>query len=150
MARSQRSQPHLGDDYLVTLARSARVDVLVSGDADLVDLEDPRRPVRTPRELIELLDRFEGPRGRTSFSRAWGAVESAPEALHATLRVEDSLFWPQVISDQLRPGEEVRLQLTPCELAIQVRGGPGARGLGRTRSSRPLPTSAMSVTPTGC
>lgn len=44
------------DDYLVDLARAAGVDVLVSGDSDLLDMENPRPPVRTPRGLIEILD----------------------------------------------------------------------------------------------
>lgn len=46
------------DDYLVTLARAARVAVLVSGDADLVDIPDGRPPVATPRALVEALDRM--------------------------------------------------------------------------------------------
>ncbi|HKY48054.1 MAG TPA: putative toxin-antitoxin system toxin component, PIN family [Acidimicrobiia bacterium] len=53
--------PDPDDDYLVTLARSVRADLLVSGDADLVDLQDPSPPVLTPRQLIDLLDRIEGP-----------------------------------------------------------------------------------------
>ena len=50
-----------GDDYLVSLARDARAVILVSGDSDLVDLVDPRPPVRTPRALIDLLDQIEHP-----------------------------------------------------------------------------------------
>ena len=53
--------PDPDDDYLVTLARSVRADILVSGDADLIDLRDPSPPVLTPRALIELLDRIEAP-----------------------------------------------------------------------------------------
>ena len=51
--------PDPDDDYLVTLARSARADLLVSGDSDLVELPNPKPPVLTPRALIELLDRIE-------------------------------------------------------------------------------------------
>ena len=47
------------DDYLITLARVARADVLVSGDSDIVDLVDPDPPTRTPRALVELLDQIE-------------------------------------------------------------------------------------------
>ena len=53
--------PDPGDDYLVSLARDARADLLVSGDSDLVDPVDPRPPVRTPRALIDLLDQIERP-----------------------------------------------------------------------------------------
>ncbi|GIU93189.1 MAG: PIN domain-containing protein [Acidimicrobiia bacterium] len=53
--------PDPDDDYLVTLARTVRANVLVSGDADLVDLEDPVPPVLTPRQLIDLLDQIERP-----------------------------------------------------------------------------------------
>lgn len=43
------------DDYLVALARMARADALISGDADLTDLDlaDPR--VLTPRQLLDEL-----------------------------------------------------------------------------------------------
>lgn len=51
--------PDPDDDYLVTLARAAHVDVLVSGDSDLVDLDDPVPPVATPRAVIDLLDKAE-------------------------------------------------------------------------------------------
>ena len=51
--------PDPDDDYLVTLARAARADVLVSGDSDLTDLNDPYPPVATPRGLVVLLDRTE-------------------------------------------------------------------------------------------
>lgn len=51
--------PDPDDDYLVTLASAARADILVSGDSDLVDLPDPYPPVRTPRALVETLDRIE-------------------------------------------------------------------------------------------
>lgn len=46
------------DDYLVTLARSARASVLVSGDSDLTGIATPHPRVLTPRELIEALDRL--------------------------------------------------------------------------------------------
>ena len=42
-----------GDDYLVAFARAARVDSLVTGDRDLLELVDAGVAVITPRELIE-------------------------------------------------------------------------------------------------
>jgi len=45
----------LGDDYLVALARAALVDALVTGDRDLLELEDIGVAVLTPRELVERL-----------------------------------------------------------------------------------------------
>ena len=44
-----------GDDYLVALARAARVDALVTGDRDLLEMEDIGVAVITPRELVERL-----------------------------------------------------------------------------------------------
>jgi uncharacterized protein len=44
-----------GDDYLVAFARAARVDALVRGDRDLLELVDAGVAVITPRELIERL-----------------------------------------------------------------------------------------------
>ena len=43
-----------GDEYLVDLARAAAADVLVSGDAHLLDLRD-RLPVMTPAEFLTTL-----------------------------------------------------------------------------------------------
>jgi uncharacterized protein len=43
------------DDYLVALARAARVDALVTGDRDLLVLEDIGVAVITPRALVEEL-----------------------------------------------------------------------------------------------
>ena len=46
--------PDPADDYVVALAREARADVIVSGDAHLTKLElDP--PVLTPREFLDRL-----------------------------------------------------------------------------------------------
>ena len=42
-----------GDDYLVALARAAAADCIVSGDAHLLELEDPRPPVLTPRAFLD-------------------------------------------------------------------------------------------------
>lgn len=42
------------DEYLIDLARAARVDALVTGDAHLVGLRE-QLPVRTPREFLESL-----------------------------------------------------------------------------------------------
>jgi predicted nucleic acid-binding protein len=43
------------DDYLVALAGAAVVDALVTGDRDLVELEDIGVAVITPRELVDRL-----------------------------------------------------------------------------------------------
>jgi putative PIN family toxin of toxin-antitoxin system len=47
--------PDRDDDYLIALARAARVDVIVSGDNHLLGLADLEPPVVTPRRLIEQL-----------------------------------------------------------------------------------------------
>ncbi|HXF71369.1 MAG TPA: putative toxin-antitoxin system toxin component, PIN family [Actinomycetota bacterium] len=47
--------PDPGDDYLVALARAARTDVLVSGDAHLTGLPDPDPPVLTSRGFLDRL-----------------------------------------------------------------------------------------------
>jgi putative PIN family toxin of toxin-antitoxin system len=47
--------PDPGDDYLVALSRSASADVLVSGDAHLVLLEEAEPPVVSPRDFLERL-----------------------------------------------------------------------------------------------
>jgi putative PIN family toxin of toxin-antitoxin system len=44
------------DAYLLTLARSAKADCLVSGDADLTSLSDPQPPVITPADFLASLD----------------------------------------------------------------------------------------------
>jgi putative PIN family toxin of toxin-antitoxin system len=41
-----------GDDYLVVLAQAADADCIVSGDAHLTQLIDPRPPVLTPRGFL--------------------------------------------------------------------------------------------------
>jgi len=41
------------DDYLLALARSAQVDVLVSGDRDLTDLSDTQPPIETPAQFSQ-------------------------------------------------------------------------------------------------
>jgi uncharacterized protein len=46
--------PDLGDDYLVALAQKADAQYLVSGDVHLTELKDPRPPVLTPREFLEV------------------------------------------------------------------------------------------------
>jgi uncharacterized protein len=43
------------DDYLVSLARAAGADALVSGDAHLTDLDAPDPPVLTPRQFLTQL-----------------------------------------------------------------------------------------------
>ena len=48
--------PDPGDDFLVALARVARADAIVSGDAHLLRLPDPEPPVLSPRQLVILLD----------------------------------------------------------------------------------------------
>jgi len=47
--------PDPGDDYLVSLARAAKVHFLVSGDPHLTGLADPEPPVLTPRGFLERL-----------------------------------------------------------------------------------------------
>ena len=44
------------DDYLVALARRARVDALVSGDSDLTGMVSPDPPVLTPAEALGRLE----------------------------------------------------------------------------------------------
>jgi predicted nucleic acid-binding protein len=43
------------DEYLISLARTARAEALVSGDPHLLRLRD-RIPVREPREFLEMLE----------------------------------------------------------------------------------------------
>jgi putative PIN family toxin of toxin-antitoxin system len=43
------------DDYLVGLARAARVDALVSGDEDLTSLELGDLDILTPRQVLDRL-----------------------------------------------------------------------------------------------
>jgi putative PIN family toxin of toxin-antitoxin system len=45
------------DSYLVTLARSAKVEYLVSGDGDLTSLQSPQPPVITPADFLADLGR---------------------------------------------------------------------------------------------
>lgn len=47
--------PDRSDDYLIALARTARADVIVSGDGHLIQLVDPTPRVLTPRQFIEQL-----------------------------------------------------------------------------------------------
>ena len=47
--------PDPGDDYLVALARAAKVHVLVSGDPHLSELKQARPPVLTPRAFLRRL-----------------------------------------------------------------------------------------------
>ena len=47
--------PDPGDDYLVALARATDATWLVSGDRHLLELDDPRPPVLTPRVFLDTL-----------------------------------------------------------------------------------------------
>ena len=47
--------PDPDDDYLITLARAAGADYLVSGDHHLTGLDDATPPVLTPREFRDRL-----------------------------------------------------------------------------------------------
>ena len=47
--------PDPGDDDLVSVARVAQADCLVSGDSPLTGLADPHPPVLTPRAFLERL-----------------------------------------------------------------------------------------------
>jgi putative PIN family toxin of toxin-antitoxin system len=44
------------DDYLVALAHSANAEAIVTGDLDLLSLEEPGVSVVTPRDLVERLE----------------------------------------------------------------------------------------------
>lgn len=44
------------DDYVVALAVEAGAEAIVSGDADLLELENPPIPMLTPRQFLEQLD----------------------------------------------------------------------------------------------
>jgi uncharacterized protein len=44
------------DDYLFALARDAHIDVIVSGDTDLTDLDEPPTRVLSPRDFLNLLN----------------------------------------------------------------------------------------------
>jgi putative PIN family toxin of toxin-antitoxin system len=50
-----RLSPDPGDDYLLALARSHFANFLVSGDADLCQLENTEPPVLTPRAFLNRL-----------------------------------------------------------------------------------------------
>ena len=50
-----RLSPDPGDDYLLALARSHSANFLVSGDADLCQLEGTEPPVLTPRAFLNRL-----------------------------------------------------------------------------------------------
>ncbi len=50
-----RVTPDPNDDYLVALARAAKVRFLVSGDPHLTGLQDADPPVLTPRGLADRL-----------------------------------------------------------------------------------------------
>lgn len=43
------------DNYLITLARAAGADYLVSGDRHLLDVADRDPPVLTPRQFLDLI-----------------------------------------------------------------------------------------------
>jgi putative PIN family toxin of toxin-antitoxin system len=44
------------DEYLVALALASEVDFLVSGDADLTELDNPRLRILTPSQFLERVD----------------------------------------------------------------------------------------------
>ncbi len=44
--------PDPKDDYLLTLARTAHADCIVSGDTHLTELEHAKPPVLTPRAFL--------------------------------------------------------------------------------------------------
>lgn len=47
-----------GDDYLVTLARAAQADAIVTGDRHLLELDGLRPPALEPRAFLALLERL--------------------------------------------------------------------------------------------
>jgi putative PIN family toxin of toxin-antitoxin system len=44
------------DEYLLALASSANVDVLVTGDRDLTDLTDTQPPIETPAQFLQRIN----------------------------------------------------------------------------------------------
>lgn len=44
------------NDYLLALAESSDADYLVSGDGDLLELEEPRTPIIPPRDFHGILE----------------------------------------------------------------------------------------------
>ena len=54
-ALRKRVSRDMDDDYLVALAREAEVDLIVSGDRDLLDLDLTDLRVVSPREVVERL-----------------------------------------------------------------------------------------------
>ena len=44
------------DDFLVALARAAKADVIVTGDAHMLDLADLEPPALEPRRFVSLLE----------------------------------------------------------------------------------------------
>lgn len=48
--------PDPKDDYLVSLARAARADLIISGDRHLTELGAARPRVLTPRAFVDLLE----------------------------------------------------------------------------------------------
>lgn len=53
-ASSESLSEDPGDEYLIALARAARVDALVSGDSHLTALSE-KIPVQTPRDFLDSL-----------------------------------------------------------------------------------------------
>jgi uncharacterized protein len=51
-----RVSPDADDDYLIALARAAGADYIVSGDRDLLDLNNPDPLVLSPRQFLDVLD----------------------------------------------------------------------------------------------
>jgi putative PIN family toxin of toxin-antitoxin system len=45
------------DDYLIALARAAQADAIVSGDEDLLVLEQIKPPILSPSSLVQTLER---------------------------------------------------------------------------------------------
>jgi len=48
--------PDPDDDYLIALARAGEADYVVSGDRHLTGIADPKPPVLTPRQFLELIE----------------------------------------------------------------------------------------------
>ncbi|MBI4277621.1 MAG: putative toxin-antitoxin system toxin component, PIN family [Armatimonadetes bacterium] len=48
--------PDPGDDYLITLARASRADIVVSGDTHLTRLKTMTPPVVTPKVCLQMLE----------------------------------------------------------------------------------------------
>ncbi len=156
------------DAYLIALARQAGADILVSGDRDLTDLDDPDPPVLTPAAVRDRYDPvprapFQAVRG--TFQIVLAGPKSRERQMHRTLKAADfitqrtagteqhpALSWVQALSyaSQLQPPLKfqqerlARAQEIGAEHGYQLRqhgiviGGPSEFRVVRHRSGQEL------------